>query len=110
MVFPRAAVEAILSSPRVAAKSFDAKPIADFRKFRYKDHTPPVGLLNGMVDLDGMLWEAFQPTPFREVCHRPSLVEHTGGADSMMGHDKSPPASDFPGEEALASNLLLPVK
>lgn len=55
--------------------------------------------------LDGLIVTAMNDAGWREYCHDPSLVQHTGERSSM-GNNKHPLATSFKGEQWSALELL----
>lgn len=59
----------------------------------------------GHKAIDGGIVDSFRKAGWQEVCHNPSLIQHTGEVSSM-GNRKHPPAPSFPGEDFDALSLL----
>jgi hypothetical protein len=77
LVFNRDAVKALLTSPHLANK-------------------PTINLPNNPSwrNLDGMVVTAMNQSGFREFCHLPSLIRHTG-TTSTLGNGPQPEATSF---------------
>lgn len=85
LVFDRAAVQALLTSPNLVQKPLDAHA--------------------GHRRVDGMIVQALNEKGFREWVHNPSLTQHIG-VHSSMGNRPHKQALTFPGEEFDALSLL----
>jgi len=59
----------------------------------------------GRKRVDGGIVETFTNNGWKEICHNPSLIQHTG-VKSSMGNTRHPLASSFPGEDFDAMSLL----
>lgn len=64
----------------------------------------------GLTNVDGGVVNALKTAGYRELCHLPSLVQHTGLQTSMRDFDRRHPpqplADTFPGEDCDALTLL----
>lgn len=116
LVFDRAGVEALLSSPILVRKPTDMR-LAPDRTRAVKVPKPPPGegavhatgedrpWVRGEKTLDGCIVTAMNDAGWRETVHFPSLTQHTGGRSSMQNLPHQHAVS-FPGEEWDARGLL----
>jgi len=85
LVFSNEAVEALLTHPHMFGRPRCPK--------------------RGHKAIDGGIVDTLRKQGWQEVCHNPSLIQHTGKASSM-GNAKHPLAKSFQGEKFDALSLL----
>lgn len=83
---------------------FDREAVLELLKSEHMV-TRPLTPDRGVTAVDGGIADAMNRAGYREHCHNPSLVQHTG-EDSTICHGKYPLAPSFPGEDFDAAELL----
>lgn len=68
-----------------------------------RPESPP----RGWEAIDGGVVDSLRKAGYKEVCHRPSLLDHTGEVSSL-GHKAYPSGVGFPGEDFDATTWLPP--
>ena len=83
---------------------FSREAVLDLTATRYMAERP-MSAVRGHKSVDGGIVSALKEIGYKELCHRPSLLQHTGMVSSM-GNRPQPQAPSFPGQNFDALSLL----